>query len=317
MESCMTETAVDLNAAARAIVTMAIPERSTELEELWEKHTPVFDKATDTGTFHMEAGPFGLILMTPRSMWISWLLTHEAWAALNCFGTILVILELSPRDVWKHFGEVLRMPGDQLAAEMQADRIAVAVDELRRGIDLAEFGWPSQVPLPRDCRPIEPQTAAQHDLASLVLAAMFLHEVRHVVESGESDEVEPHQSEYRCDAFARAFFMDRISDYSASSGYDEGQVTSKRAIALGIWCYAISRIVGNNTATTSHPSTSQRLRRTLSALSIPADDKFWLVMCSLLLSQLKANGAIPSKVSSTSLRNLAWELLNIVEASSH
>ena len=143
----MSENAVDLNSSARAIVMMAVPERASELEKLWGEHSPVFDEATDTGRFHMEAGAFGLILMTPRSMWIAWLLTHEAWVALNVDGTILMILELSTQEVWEHFGAILRLPGDQMHAEEQMDHIARSVDELRRGVDLAAFNWPDGVPI--------------------------------------------------------------------------------------------------------------------------------------------------------------------------
>ena len=80
---------VDLNIAARSLITMAAPERSDEIADLWSQYSPSFDEATDTGRFYMEAGAFGLVLFTPRSMWISWLLAHEAWASLDCYSTML------------------------------------------------------------------------------------------------------------------------------------------------------------------------------------------------------------------------------------
>ncbi len=292
---------------------MAAPERSDEIAELWSRYSPSFDEASDSGRFHMEAGPFGLVLLTPRSMWISWLLTHEAWATLDCYSTMLVLLDLSKESVRASFGVRLRALVDQVDVERQVDDIAQKVDELRSGVDLRDFEWSRTVPIPSIDRPKETLRAAQHDLSCLLLAVMFLHEVRHVMERDEAEEqLSSIEREHRCDAFAQDFLMERLSSYAQREGYDKSKVASKRAIALGIWCYAIHRIVGEHESE-SHPPPSARLRRMLSALELPPYDKFWIVMASLLVNQLRASNYLPASVSSTSLSDLVCELLEIVE----
>ena len=140
---------VDLNIAVRSLITMAAPERSDEIEALWSQYSPSFNEAYDSGRFHMAAvPPWGLVLLTPRSMWISWLLAHEAWATLDCYSTMLVLLDLSKESVRASFGVCLRVPVDQVDVERQLDDIAQKVDELRSGVDLRDFEWPKTVPIP-------------------------------------------------------------------------------------------------------------------------------------------------------------------------
>ena len=291
---------------------MATPERSDEIAALWSRYSPSFNVASDTGRFHMEAGPFGLVLLTPRSMCISWLLTHEAWATLYCYSTMLKFLDLSRESVRVSFGVCLRALADQVKVEAQVDDLAQKVDELGSGVDLRDFEWPTTVPLLSTDRPQEASRAAPYDLACLSLAIMFLHEVRHVMEQDEAEEqLSSIEREHRCDAFAQNFLMEHLSSYAQREGYPEDKVASKRAIALGIWCYTIHRIVGEHESE-SHPPPSARLRRMLLALELPPYDKFWIVMASLLVNQLRALNHLPASVSSTSLSDLVWELLEIV-----
>ena len=304
---------MDLNIAVRSLIMMAAPERRDEIADLWSRYSPSFDEASDTGRFHMEAGPFGLVLLTPRSMWMSWLLTHEAWATLYCYSTMLMSLDLSRESVRASFGVCLRAFADQVEVEAQVDDLAQKVDELGSGVNLRDFEWPETVPIPSTDRPTEIQKAAQHDLACLVVAVMFLHELRHVMEREEAEEhLSLIEREYRCDAFAQEFLLECVGCYAHHEGYDKNKVARKRAIALGIWCYIIHRIVGEHESE-SHPPPSARLRKVLSALEFPREDYFWIVMASLLLNQLRALSHFPVSVNSISWADLVWELLDIVE----
>ena len=309
----MAGTQVDWNTEVRSLIKMAAPERSDEIDDLCRRYSPLFCGASDTGRFHMEAGPYGLVLFTRRSMWMSWLLTHEAWATLHCYSTMLMSLDLCRESVRASFGVCLRALADQVEVEAQLDDLALRVDELRSGVDLCDFEWPRTVPIPSTDRPTETQKAVQHDLAWLGVAVMFLHELRHVMEREEAEEhLSLIEREYRCDAFAQRFLMECVGSYARREGHDEIRVARMRAIALGIWCYIIHRIVGEHESE-SHPPPSARLRRVLSALDFPQEDWFWIVMASLLLNQLRASNQFPGSVRSTSWRDLVWELLGIVE----
>ena len=310
----MIETEENLTEAARKMVTLAVPERSDELRDLWEKYDPVFNLASDTGSFRLEGGPFRLVLMTPRSMWITWLLTQEAWAALTCYGTTLCVFRKVSRETRNCFGALLQTPSDQEEAENELDRYVQGVEKLREGIDLSQFRWPSENAVPSPSRPSDPIGAAVYDLACLTVAAMFLHEVHHVIELTDCVDVEAHDSEYNSDSFAKEFMMSRVGEYSTQSEDSANKVASKRAISLGIFCFAIMRIMGHNKDSESHPAPSKRLRRMLDGCDLPPEDNFWIVMCALFLSQLRSAGTLPERVTATSLDDLAWELFDIVES---
>lgn len=196
--------------------------------------------------------------------------------------------------------------------ERQLDEIANKIDELRSGVNLLDFEWPSTIPILSTDRPREVRKAAIHDIACLVLAAMFLHEVCHVI-TPEQEGLSSIELEHRCDAFAQNFLTEHMSTYARCEGYCLSQVATKRGIALGIWCYAIHRIMGEHESE-SHPAPSARLRRMLSALELSARSRFWIVMASLLINQLRTANHLPANVNSTSMRDLVWELLEKVEA---
>ena len=292
----------DLSVAVRNLITMAAPERRCDIADLWSEYSPSFDVARDTGSFRMEAGIFGLVVCTPRSLAICWMLSHEAWASLDCYSTMLAQLDLCSQAVRGSFGRCLREPLDQEDVEGRLDDIAQKIDELSSGVNLPDFEWPSTIPIPSTDRPKEIRTAAQHEIACLVLAAMFLHEVCHVIKQ-DHEGLTPIELEHCCDAFAQNFLTERMSTYAKCEDYPIDSVAAKRAIALGIWCYAIHRIVGEHESD-SHPSPSARLRRMLSALELPANNTFWIVMASMLINQLRTANHLPINVNSTSLSDL-------------
>ena len=284
----MEEDVAELNEAVRDTVTRAVPERRSELRNLWAKYNPVFETASDRGTFRLEGGVFNLVFLTPRSMWIVWLLTQEAWAAVNCYSSSLVLLQMLPRERLDRFREIIQSPADQPVAEAEMDRIAQSVDQLRSKIDISEFRWPSAEATPSSTRPDDLVGAALYDLASLAIAAMFLHEVHHLIATAEGGEIGPHSGEYNADRFAREFMMNRVQEYSDCTGDGAEEVASKRAIALGIYCFAIMRIGGENRESESHPAPTKRLRKMLEGFGSPAGRQ--VLACDVLSTPVPATG---------------------------
>lgn len=302
----------ELSQAAEELILAAAPERQSELAAMWNSYSPSFNDADDTGTFRLEAGPFGLVLLTPRTMAMAWLLAHEAWTALLAYGTSLKLLDMARGlrlpCIRRRFGRIIAWPPDQAAAESDINSIARAVDSLASGVSLQEVDWPDEVPRPSSGRPTSVNAAAMHDLACLSIAALFLHEVQHVRDyvdaTGSAD---PHEDEFRCDAFARSFFVDRVGAYARQHQVAEGSVLSKRAMGLSVALYVIMRLTkGKESAT--HPPAGERVSRMMAGLALPSSDKAFVFLASLALAELRLQTSIPGQVRSTNMRDLAIEL---------
>jgi hypothetical protein len=72
--------------AVKQLILAAAPERQAEFEEIWREYSPEFSLAEDRLGFNLEAGPFGLVLFTSRTMLQIWFLGHAAWKALHAYG---------------------------------------------------------------------------------------------------------------------------------------------------------------------------------------------------------------------------------------
>src|ERR1700690_4015800 len=80
-----------LTKAIRDLILEAAPERTMELEKLWDEHAPQFDHASDKPGFQVEGGPFGLIPFTPRTMGQVWMLGVASWRAFEAYCPYLLL----------------------------------------------------------------------------------------------------------------------------------------------------------------------------------------------------------------------------------
>jgi len=75
----------ELTEAVHQLILESAPERRDELENLWNKYSPTFARASDEAGFKMEGGPWGLILFTPRTTGQIWILGFAAWRAFEAY----------------------------------------------------------------------------------------------------------------------------------------------------------------------------------------------------------------------------------------
>lgn len=71
-----------------------IPEREAEMKEYLNKYTPYFSRCDDRPGFVVEAGAFGILKFTQRTMHQMWILGFAANQALHFYSTVLAILRM-------------------------------------------------------------------------------------------------------------------------------------------------------------------------------------------------------------------------------
>ncbi len=294
-----------------------IPEREDEMSEYLKQYAPHIARCDDRPGFTIEAGSFGILKFTQRTMHQMWILGFAANQALHSYSTMLAILRL-------HVGELdtneLDQIPDQSTEEEKYSKLINAVYDLGKVNDTSEFSWPNEVPKPEDRKPKDIEGAATFDLICMSGAYVFLHEMKHIAFSQDNNAPSnPHEEEFECDAYAKSMMLDKLETYSKDSGYDLSRLYTKRSmsIALALFYMLIITPIEAWGGTESHPSIKGRIESLVDGLPIPDDDILWLYMSSLFLSHLRLINKEHLKIKFSSLRMLTMRLVSEIEKASN
>jgi hypothetical protein len=240
----------------KSLLGGAIPERKVEMEEYIDKYPCNFFRCDDRSRFVIEAGSFGILKFTQRTMHIMWLLGF-AYKSLE---------------------------------ENKYKELIEAVYELANMSDPTTFSWPNTVPNPKDRRPTDIEGGAVFDLICMAGAYVFLHEIRHIMFCEDKNAPDdPRKEELECDLFARSMMLDKLDIYSKQSGCDSTILKSKRAMGISLALFFMLVVTPPEywSGTESHPSIAIRIESMIGDLQIPDNDIFWQYAVPLFLSHLK------------------------------
>lgn len=282
-----------------------IPERHDEMKEFLDKYTPYFSCCDDRPGFVMEAGPFGILKFTQRTMHQMWILGFAANQALHSYSTMLAILRLYNGKLETHQLDKIQ---DQ---EDKYENLVRSVYKLAEIDDPRSFSWPKTVPKPENGKPSDIEGAATFDLICMSGAYIFLHEMKHIAFSLDNNRPRiPQDEELQCDSFARSMMLDKLDVYSKMSGYDLGRLNSKRAMSISLALFFMLVITPKEcrSGTSTHPSIVERIKSIVGKLSIHDDDIFWLYMSSLFLAHLRFTDKNPLEIEFKTFRELAIAL---------
>ncbi len=293
-----------------------IPEREAEMKEYLNKYTPCFSRCDDRPGFVVEAGAYGILKFTQRTMHQMWILGFAANQALHSYSTVLAILRMYSDKL--DTNELDKIP-DQTKEENKYQELINSVYELAEVNDPATFSWPNTVPKPENKKPTDMEGAATFDLICMAGAYVFLHEMKHIAFSMDNNAPSnPHEEELECDLFAKSVMLDKLDAYSKQSGYDLKRLNSKRAmsISLALFFMLVITPLESWSGTESHPSITARIEPMVDGLSIHNDDIFWIYMASLFLSHLRYLSKEPLVFEFKTFRELSMALISkIVNAS--
>jgi len=294
-----------------------IPEREIEMSEYLEKYAPYITRCDDRPGFTIEAGAFGILKFTQRTMHQMWILGFAANQALHSYSTMLAILRMYVGEL--DTNELEQIP-DQSIEEEKYEKLINAVYELGKVSDTSEYSWPNDVPKPENRKPKDVEGAATFDLICMSGAYVFLHEMKHIAFSQDNNAPSnPHEEEFECDSYAKSMMLDRLEIYSNESGYDLSRLYTKRtmSISLALFYMLVITPIEAWGGTESHPSIKGRIDSLVEGLPIPDDDILWLYMSSLFLSHLRLINKNRLEIKFSSLKELTMKLVTETEKASN
>lgn len=294
-----------------------IPERNGEINAYIENYSPYFSLCDDRPGFTIEAGAYGILKFTQRTMHVMWILGFAANQALHSYSSLIALLRINEGSLDTN---QLSSITDQKAEEEKYSKLISAASELAESEVIDSYSWPKSVPAPESGRPKDDEGAATFDLICMSGAYVFLHEMKHIAYSLDSNAPDSLQEEeLECDLFAKGLMLDKLSDYSVESGYPLNRLTTKRAMAIALAHFFMLVITPMESwaGTETHPSISKRISSMVSDLNIHKNDIFWLYSSSLFLAHYRHLELGKIKINFNSLQDLSTKLVAIVEEASN
>jgi hypothetical protein len=291
------------------LILESAPERRRELYELWERYSPVFERASDQKGFRLEGGPFGLILFTMRTMGQIWILGFAAWRAFEayCPYGLLFSGEIMSQRMAKDWDLV--WAEEHLKAGLNKAR------ELRNEENLHDFKWPAEIPIPGLRQPKTTQEQAVVDLIRIATTFVFLHEIRHAMLTQDHDGYDSAvDEEYECDRYAWTFVLQNVTHYCAETRQDYKGVLSKRLMGLMLGLFLILEITPKDKRQGSavHPPPAERFRRLVQSQDPTVKDYVWIYGLCLLLGILRSEQRLPPATRSTTPRQTFDKLVSLL-----
>ncbi len=304
---------VDSEHEIKMLFDGVVPENQEILNEYIAEFGACFLRCDDRPGFSIEAGPFGIVKFTQRTMHLMWMLGFAANQALNLWSATLARLRLRTGKLDAY--TVSGIPG-QAEGESKYRDLINSVYELSRVDDPALFLWPAAVPNPVNQKPSDPEGSVVFDLICMAGAYVFLHEVKHIMLRTDSNTpANAHEEEIECDSFAQSLMLDKLDDYARASGYSIDRLTTKRAFGIGIAFFFMLVITRKDgwSGTESHPSIARRIESMVDKLTINNDDVFWIYISSLFLAHLRYVGNTPALIQFKTLKDLAMALVSQID----
>lgn len=303
-------TEVNAEKALWLLLGGVIPEKAGELKELLDKYSHQFSRCEDKPGFVMNAGPYGLLYFTHRTMWQMWLLGFAAHQALHVYGGLVLYLLATKQ---KFTAKILNDIPDQREETKKYNRLVDAVYKLGNIPRLDDFVWPAEIPTPEDGTPKNVELAATRDLILMAGAYVFLHEIKHILfAGGEGNRPEQAiQEEIECDQFARNLMIGELRKYTEKTGESIEKVRDKRATSMILAAFFMLVITPKEAwnGTQTHPSIEDRVTVIVEDLEIPENGTAWIYLVCVCLAQLQYVGETPEEISFNSYKELGLALL--------
>jgi len=292
----------------------ACPERQAELNEFYRRNQPTFELQQDRRGMTMSAR-HNRVSWTHKTVVHDWLLAFSGWKVFVAYSPLIFTAKITT-------GELTQ---DLFAADEALHEAEQAFDEVNYCARLArevesfdDVPWPVSIPQVTDDRESMATVdgKASFDLACISVAATFLHELRHVqFWNDQNAPSDPQDEERACDSFSRSFLLDRVADYSLSTGESADGVTSKRIMGLATAAYTIDEATPKDLAASisdTHPPTPERFKSLVLDATAPDDAHCWTYTASLLLASIRRSRRLPINLQFSSSRDLSEKLVGLL-----
>jgi len=307
-----TENNSKLKEIVYGMIHSGAPERKVELDRIWEEHFPEFLYSEDKPGFILEAGAFGSLRLTDRTLRLICLFGHISWRALSLYGGFIHLYSVSRSEL--NFKEA---ESDEESKHLidQHGYLLSCFHRLKEAESRMDHTWPEMIPLPVPTRPVHSdEEAAVYDLMGVAMVFMFLHELKHIQISNSNEPVSYHEEELDCDNYARSFLLKNIENYSSMSGDDYFKVMSKRAMGIALAYFLILELTPQERwdGSDTHPSVYSRLIYLMGYPELDIDDNYWLYLGSLIITKLRMMGVSVPKLHFGSRKEFCSKMFKIL-----
>lgn len=228
----MTVKGAEPGTAMMNLLLGAVPERRAELEDLWASYSPNVRVVEDGPRLKLSTKG-QRIAFSAKTLDVYWLIGLNGWLALEAYSTqVLLSSELGCT-----IGGVVQVDKDLEGFERAYRERRATARLLAEAIDISQVAWPPDLPRPSADRNAIPgsQYHAAFDLTLLAVAALLLHEFRHVMLAVDrQQQVCLRDEEMACDVWAREFMTVKAGLYAEQRDHAYSEVIRKRSMALAL-----------------------------------------------------------------------------------
>lgn len=276
---------IDHPQAQHVVLTLlkaVIPERSLEIDVLWQRFNPAVEVVPDSSGIAMDATRHR-IRFDGKTMRVLWLMGFNGWQSVTLYSPAIVLsgpLGLSIDAILKEDDERGLLESDYRSRTRMAENVMNA----KNGDDIP---WPEDIPAPGEDREQlgSDQQKATFDLVCMATAFVLLHEFRHVMFHADGTRPEQRlEEEIACDVWARSFMTEKVSEYARITGQPYHAILQKRAMALALGAVILHDITPEfeRWGSKDYPPIADRIHSMISGTGPSGDSSYWLFAACLL-----------------------------------
>lgn len=280
------------------LLKSAVPERSSEIEELWRKYGPAIQVSDDAPGVAMDATRHR-IRFDNKTMRAIWLMGFNGWHCISMYSSAIVLSQLFQHSIDQILG------GDDERGLLELDyrsRMSVAERLICSG-DSDGIPWPVDIPEPGLDREelATDQDKVTFDLVCMATAFVLLHEFRHVMFDADGKRPEKRlEEETACDVWARSFMTEKIGHHARATGQPHHAFLQKRAMAMALGATVLHDLTPETGrwGSDDYPPIADRIHSMVSGTGPSVDSNYWLFASCLLIGIFRRAGrSLPMVVS--------------------
>lgn len=272
------------------LLKAAVPERSSEIDALWQRFNPAVEVAPDSSGIAMDATRHR-IRFDGKTMRVLWLMGFNGWQSTVLYSPAIVLsgpLGLS-------IDALLNEDDERGLLESDFRSRTRTAENLKDAKNSDDIPWPEDIPAPGEDREQlgSDQEKATFDLVCMATAFVLLHEFRHVMFHAEGTRPEQRlEEEIACDVWARSFMTEKVGDYARATGQSHRAILQKRAMALALGAVILHDMTPEfeRWGSKDYPPIADRIHSMISGIGPSEDSSYWLFAACLLTGVYRRAG---------------------------
>jgi len=293
------------------LILGAAPESETRLREIWQQHNPEFVVIPDSPGITLKTRE-KRIIYDLKTLRIFSVLGHAAWRVFVCHCPHVLLSNWTGTPI---NAEMLWNDATYPAARDAFEEFLKVAQDATKAASVGGINWPHDLcDIAADPSTLNTEQRAIRDLSLIAIAYAFLHEIRHVMfRHPEQPKVDDPAEELACDAFARDFLLEHVSDYVANSREPIDLVLAKRAAAISLGAFAVYELTAptHRRGSSKYPAFPDRFETLVALTALPPDSYFWVFAATLLLATLRRQN-YSAPLHARTPRELCTTLIDII-----